>query len=113
MISLTPIHLLILALIVLLVAAGHGQIQRGLGRLRGNAGARAVRRPFFDGMNPATSLALAGAMLLALGLLVDVYGPDWAPVSLSEDVSLGLSGSGAILTLLSFYLDRRSRNRQG
>ena len=62
-------------------------------------------------MNPVTSLALAGAMLLALGLLMDVYGPDWAPGALGEDLSLALSGSGALLTLVSFFLDRRSRNR--
>jgi hypothetical protein len=64
-------------------------------------------------MTPVTSLALGGAMLLALGLLVDVYGPDWAPGPLTEDLSLALSGSGGLVTLLALLLDRRSRKRQG
>jgi len=102
--SLEPIDGLILALAAVLLLVGYAQI-RGVFRRPTGQGAR---RRFFEGMNPTTSLALAGAMLLALALLVDVY---WEPGSLGENLSLGLAGSGGILTLLSFFLERRSRNR--
>ena len=106
--SLAPIHWMILALIAVLLFAISRQVRALLHRRRkGGAG----RRRFLDGMTPVTSLALAGAMLLALGLVTDVYGPDWAPGAVGEDLSLALSGSGAVLTLVSFFLDRRSRNR--
>ena len=114
MAAMTPIHWAILALIALLVLVGHGQIKgalaRRVGRIPDN---RKVRRRFFEGMTPVTSLALGGAMLLALGLLVDVYGPDWALGPFTEDLSLALSGSGGLVTLLALLLDRRSRKRQG
>jgi len=113
MAAMTPIHWAILALIALLVLAGYGQIRGALARRLGRADSRRPRRRFFDGMTPVTSLALGGAMLLALGLLVDVYGPDWAPGPLTEDLSLALSGSGGLVTLLALLLDRRSRKRQG
>lgn len=114
MTSLTPLHWLILALIALLVFAGFEQIRSGLLQGRRKRLPRPPeRRRFLEGMSATTSLALAGAMLLALGLLVDVYGPDWTPGAVGENLSLALSGSGAVLTLLSFYLARRSRGRRG
>jgi hypothetical protein len=114
MAAMTPIHWAILALIVVLALVGYGQIRSSLVRRAGRqAGDRRPRRRFFDGMTTVTSLALGGAMLLALGLLVDVYGPDWAPAPLTEDLSLALSGSGGLVTLLALLLDRRSRKRQG
>lgn len=114
MAAMTPIHWAILALVVLLVLFGYGQIRAALARWFGReADGRKPPRRFFDGMTQVTSLALGGAMLLALGLLVDVYGPDWAPSPLTEDLSLVLSGSGGLVTLLALLLDRRSRKRQG
>jgi hypothetical protein len=108
---LKPIHLMILSLLLLLLLGGYGQIRAGLKRDR-----RPLRglslRTFFAGMNPTTSLALAGAMLLALSLLVDVYGGDGTG-GLSDALSLGLAGSGGALVLLSFFADHRSRNRRG
>src|SRR5665213_4517951 len=95
MAAMTPIHGAILALIALLVLVGYGQIRDALARLIGRvADGQKPRRRFFEGMTPVTSLALGGAMLLALGLLVDVYGPDWTPGPLTEHLSLALSGSG-------------------
>ena len=64
-------------------------------------------------MNPTTSLALAGGMLLALSLLVDVYGGDWTTAAISDNLSLGLAGSGGVLVLLSFFTDHRARKRRG
>ena len=114
MAAMTPIHWAILALVALLVLAGFGQIRGAVARRIGRpADSRGPRRRFFDGMTPVTSLALGGAMLLALGLLVDVYGPDWALGPLTEDLSLVLSGSGGLVTLLALLMDRRSRKRQG
>lgn len=114
MAAMTPIHWAVLALVALLVLLGYGRIRAALTRWFGRqADSRKPPRPFFDGMTQVTSLALGGAMLLALGLLVDVYGPDWAPSPLTEDLSLVLSGSGGLVTLLALLLDRRSRKRQG
>lgn len=114
MATLTPMHWAILALGALLVLIGCARIRgprsRRVGRAADN---RKGRRRFFEGMTRVTSLALAGAMLMALGLLVDVYGADWASGPLTEDLSLGLSGSGGVLALLSFFLDHRARKRQG
>jgi hypothetical protein len=108
----SPFHLLILLLIALLLLGGYRQI-----RARSRSGRRffgAVNAmAFFAGMNPTTSLALSGAMLLALSLLVDVYGADWTSGVLSDNVSLGLAGSGGGLTLLSFFVDHRTRKRRG
>ncbi|MEI9892047.1 MAG: hypothetical protein WDN45_17690 [Caulobacteraceae bacterium] len=106
---LRPIHWLILSLVLLLLLGGYGQIRAALAHAR----RKLDQRPFFHGMTPANSLALAGAMLLALSLLVDVYGADLAAGAQSDDVSLGLAGSGGVLVLLSFFLERRSRNRRG
>ena len=64
-------------------------------------------------MNPTTSLALAGAMLLALSLLVDVYGAEWTTSAISDNISLGLAGVGGVLVLLSFFTDHRTRKRGG
>jgi hypothetical protein len=113
MAAMTPIHWAVLALIVLLALVGYGQIRSALARRVGRKADHRPRRRFFDGMTPVTSLALGGAMLLALGLLVDVYGPDWAPGPLTEDLSLALSGSGGLVTLLALLLDRRARKHQG
>ena len=105
--SSTPIHWMILALIAVLVFAISGQIRALLHRRRKGGDRPAGQRRFLDGMTPVTSFALAGAMLLALGLLTDVY----TPGAVGEDLSLALSGSGAVFTLVSLFLDRRSRNR--
>jgi dipeptide/tripeptide permease len=114
MAAMTPMHWAILALIALLVLIGYGRIRAALSRLLGRvADSKRPQRRFFEGMTAVTSLALGGAMLLALGLLVDVYGPDWAPGAMTENVSLILSGSGGLVTLLALLLDRRSRKRQG
>jgi hypothetical protein len=103
-----PIQWMVLALVVLLLLGGYRQIHAGLNHTR----RKLEQQPFFRGMNPPTSLALAGAMLLALSLLVDVYAADATPGGEGDDLSLGLAGSGAVLVLLSFFLDRRSRNRK-
>ena len=104
--SLSPIHLLLMAVVAVLLVGGHRQILKALGA---SIRPRAAPRRFFDGMNPVTVLALTGALLLALALLIDVYSPDGAPGAASEDVSLGFAGSGAVLVLVSIFLDRRSR----
>lgn len=97
------LHWLILALVALLLLAGYGRFHARL---------KIEPRRFFDGMNAATTAALAGAMLLAVSLLIDVYGPDWASPAMSDDLSLALAGSGGLLVLLSLVLDRRSRKRR-
>jgi hypothetical protein len=102
-----PIQIVILSVIALLLLGGYGQI---VARRRARAGVK-PGGGFFRGMNATTCLALTGAMLLALALLIDVYGSDWTPAGLGDDLSLGLAGSGGILTLLSLFLDRRSRRR--
>ena len=60
-------------------------------------------------MSAVSVLALAGAMLLALALLVDVYSPDWIQGAAGDYLSLGLAGSGAFVVVLSIVLNRRSR----
>ena len=109
---LRPIHLVILSLLALVLLGGYGQIRAGmkLGRRSSRAASPAA---FFAGMNPTTSLALAGGMLLALSLLVDVYGGDWTTAAISDNLSLGLAGSGGVLVLLSFFTDHRARKRRG
>jgi hypothetical protein len=67
------------------------------------------QRPFFEGLNLTTGAALAGAMLLALSLLVDVYGSDWALGTVGEDFSLVMAGSGGLLVVLSLIFARRPR----
>jgi len=110
--TLSPIQLVILSLLVIVLLGGYGQL-----RARSKGDRRPLRQinnpaTFFAGMTPTTSLALAGAMLLALSLLVDVYGGDWTTGALSDNLSLGLAGSGGVLVLLSFFVDHRSRNRR-
>jgi len=107
---LSPIHLLILALVLLLLAVGFRQIRNTL-RPRERLGAPPPK--FLHGMNAISALALGGAMLLALALLLDVYGADWMPAAIGEDLSLGFAGSGAVLVLAALFLDRRSRGRRG
>jgi hypothetical protein len=68
------------------------------------------QRPFFEGMNLTTGSALAGAMLLALSLLVDVYGADWSLGTTGDDVSLVMAGSGSLLVILSLIFARRPRD---
>ncbi len=109
---LKPMHLVIFSLLMLLLLGGYGQLRAGMKRDRRPP--RAVNlATFFAGMTPTTSLALAGAMLLALSLLVDVYGGDWTTATLSDNLSLGLAGLGGVLTLLSFFVDHRAHKRRG
>jgi hypothetical protein len=109
---LSPVHLVILSVLALLLLGGYRQFRAGSKREPRSFGG-VNPAAFFAGMNPTTSLALAGAMLLALALLVDVYGADWMTGALSDNLSLGLAGSGGVLVLLSFFVDHRSRNRRG
>ncbi len=95
-----PAPWLLLGLVIALVLGG---ARRGLFRLGG--GGR-----FFDGMNRITVFALSGAMLLALSLLVDVYGTQQGLGLDPEGVSLALAGAGATLVLLSIVFERRSKN---
>ena len=109
--TLNPIHLVILSLLALVLLGGYGQLRA---RSKGDRRPAGPINPaiFFAGMTPTTSLALAGAMLLALSLLIDVYGGDGPTGALSDNISLGLAGSGGVLVLLSFFVDHRSRKRR-
>jgi hypothetical protein len=108
--SLSPFHLIILSLVALLAVSRFGPIRSWLAGERPPRTLGKPRRGFFHGMNPTTSLALAGALLLSLALLIDVYGP-WGPGGLSDNLSLGLAGTGGVLTLLSLILNRRTGDR--
>ena len=95
--------LMLLALLAVLLLGGYERIR---------SGQKAPRRPFFEDLDRTTSLALAGAMLLALALLVDVYGADWTTRAIGDDLRLAFAGSGGVLVLISLVLDYRSRNRR-
>jgi hypothetical protein len=93
-----PWFILITIAIVLFGARWRRQVEPG------------PQRPFFEGMNLTTGSALAGAMLLALSLLVDVYGPDFRLGTTGDDVSLVMAGSGGLLVILSLIFARRPRD---
>ena len=98
-----PIPWLILGAVVLLLFGGSWQ---GVDRIPRDS-------RFFSGVIRVSAFALSGALLLALSLLIDVYGTQWAPGADSDGLSLGLSAAGGVFVIVSMILDRRSRKDRG